>query len=337
MTGHRPWSEIKPVNPWSMPTGQLVLGADAPRDQWLDERRKGIGSSDVALLMGVSEYGSEYELWLDKTGRAEHQEQTEAMRRGNWLEPHVVEFFSEQTKLVVRRCGLVEHKETPILRATPDRLTADGGCLEVKTIGSWAKVGAEWRHGGIARHAYVQGQWQLMVTGRTHVWFAAYTIDQEPQIRGPVERDDALIDRMRKRAHVWWDSYIDTDTPPPVDLDTITDEEIALRWPTAQPGTAVEAEWPAYLRQMLLERAELKAAEKAAKDRAAEIDKALRVMAGEHEALLLGPRPVVTFKSQLNNPAVDKALEFDHPDIWDAYIRRSSSRRIHIVKGWEQA
>lgn len=331
-------TKVRPVNPWSLPEAQLVLPADAPRDAWLDERRKGIGSSDAALLMGVAEGNdTEYMLWLDKTARAQHGEQTGPMQRGVWLEPHVVDFFAARTGLVVRRCGLVAHRDTPILRATPDRLVEDGGCLEVKTIGAWAKVGAEWRDGGIARHAYVQAQWQLMVTGRSHAWFAAYTIDQEPQIRGPVERDDPLIDRMRNRAQIWWDTYVVKDEAPPIDLETITDEEIALRWPTAEPGSTVEAQWPSYVSAMLAERAEHKAAEKAAKTRAEEIDKALRVMAGDAEALLVRERPVVTFKPQRNNPSVNPALQIDHPDIWDTYVKQTTSRRIHVCKGWENA
>jgi predicted phage-related endonuclease len=237
----------------------------------------------------------------------------------------------------VRRSGLVKHRQWPILRATPDRLTADGGVVEVKTIGSWAKVGAEWRHGGIARHAYVQGQWQLMVTGRSHAWWTAYTIDCEPQIRGPVDRDEPLIERMRARAAQWWADHVETGTPPAVDLATITDEEIALRWPDATPGSTKAAEWPAHVRALLAERAELKATAKAATDRAKEIDQALRVMTGDADALLVGDRPVLTLKTQANNPVVDPALETDHPDIWAGYITRGASRRIHIVKGWEQA
>lgn len=325
------------ANPWAMPDGRLLLPAGAPREQWLAERQAGIGSSDIAQLMGVAEGGSEYELWLDKTGRAGEDTQTEAMRRGVWLEPHVVDYFTGQTSVMTRRCGLVANRNDPRLRTTPDRLTADGGCLEVKTIGNFAKVRAEWRGGGIARHAYVQGMWQLMATGRSHVWFAAYTIDQEPQIRGPVERDEALIARLLNRAMQWWHKHVELDQPPPVDLATITDEEIVLRWPSAEEGSVAEAEWPAHVRALLAERAELKAQTKAATDRAKEIDAALKVMTGSSEALRIGERVVLTLKPQANNPSVDPALAVDHPDIYAHYIKRGSSRRIHVCKGWDLA
>lgn len=325
------------ANPWTMPNGRLVLSADAPREQWLAERRKGIGGSDIATLLGINPYQSEYELWLDKTGRPIDEQQTGAMQRGVWLEPRLAEIFAERTGLTVRRCGLVQHRADGRLRATPDRLAADGGCVEIKSMGTYAKVRHEWRHGGIAKSAYAQAQYQLLVTGRSHAWLVAYEIDQEPIVRGPVERDGPLLSRMWTRVERWWGEHVLADQPPAVDLATITDEELALRWPDAERGSTRQAEWPSHVRALLAERAEVHAQGTAAEKRKKEIDQALKVMTGDAEALLVGDRPVLTLKPQRNNPSVDPELETDHPDIYAAYIKRGSSRRIHVVKGWEQA
>lgn len=322
---------------WAMPDGRLVLAADAPRELWLAERRRGIGGSDIATLLGINPHQTEYELWLDKTDRAGDQSPTGAMQRGTWLEPHLADVFRDQSGWAVRRCGLVAHRDDARLRATPDRLSEDGGCVEIKSMGSYSKARAEWRHGGIARAAYAQAQYQLLVTGRPHAWLVAYEIDQEPIIRGPVERDDALIARMRDRAVAWWEAHVISDTPPPPDLATITDEEIALRWPTAEPGSSQQAQWPAHVRALLAERAELHQRLTDAKHRKDDIDAALKVMIGDSEALVVGDRPVVTYKAQLNTPVVDPSLRTDHPDIYAKYIRRGSSRRIRILKGWETA
>lgn len=321
---------------WAIPGGQEILPADAPREEWLTTRRQGIGGSDIPNLMGVLDYVSSYKMWRDKTGRDEHEPQTEPMRRGNWLEAPILEHFTERTGLEIRRRGLIRSNADPRILTTLDGLVIDGGIIEAKSIGQRSKVAEEWRDGGVARHAWCQLQWQLLVTGRSHGWLAAYIIDEEPMVRGPFERDERLMARMRDRALTWWDTYVATDIAPPVDLVTVTDEEIKLRWPTAAPGSVRQAEWPAHLRTLLQERAEVKAAIKPHVDRAKEIDKALAVMVGEDETLAIGDIPVLTRKTRQNStPAIDHALETDHPDIWAQYINYGTHREINVCKGWE--
>lgn len=46
------------------------------REEWLAHRRNGIGGSDAAAVVGMSEYTSPYMLWCDKTGRSKETEET---------------------------------------------------------------------------------------------------------------------------------------------------------------------------------------------------------------------------------------------------------------------
>lgn len=323
--------------PWVLPAGRQILQADAPRQEWLAQRRLGIGGSDIALLLGVAHHSSQYALWEEKTGRSEGEPFNWAMQRGHWLEPGLADHFVERTGLLVRRCGLVVHGKEPRLRATPDRLTNDGGLLEVKAFRTNAKVAPEWYSGpGVAPHAYVQAQWQLLVTGRTHAWWVAYPLDEEPLIRGPIARDDALCQRMRDIAVDWWDQYVATDEPPPVDLVTVTDREIAARWPAELPGATREAQWPASVRMLLAEREGLGAAIKPLEARKKAIDQALKVMTGDAEALTVDKWPVVTLKSVANAPVVNHAMKTDLPEVWATYVKEGSSRRIHVCKGWDK-
>jgi putative phage-type endonuclease len=314
---------------WATPAARLVLPADAERPAWLAERRNGIGGSDTAALLGESPYQSLYGLWLDKTGQAEDVDTTDAMQRGNWLEPHLAKWFAEQTGLQVRRSGLLASREHDHMRTTPDRLTADGGNLEIKTLGAYAKVAEEWRHGGIARHAYIQGQQQLAVTGRSHVWFVVWQ-DPSPQLRGPVPRDEALIAEIIAKTDDFWFNHVLPRVAPEVDLATITDDEIALRWPTAVDGKAVEAAWPAHVEQLLAERAELKAEAKAFDTRLDEIEGALKVFTGDAEALLVDGRPVLTYKTVTQARLDSKALKAAEPEIAARFTKPSQSRRLHI-------
>ena len=48
------------------------------RDQWLAERRTGIGGSDAGAILGVNKYRTALDVYLDKTGQAEDQVENDA-------------------------------------------------------------------------------------------------------------------------------------------------------------------------------------------------------------------------------------------------------------------
>lgn len=52
------------------PALKLVKTQHLDRDQWLQVRKGGIGSSDAAAAVGLNPYQSQLELWMEKTGRA---------------------------------------------------------------------------------------------------------------------------------------------------------------------------------------------------------------------------------------------------------------------------
>ena len=41
------------------------------REEWLQERKKGIGGSDAAVVIGKSKWKNNVQLWEEKTGRIE--------------------------------------------------------------------------------------------------------------------------------------------------------------------------------------------------------------------------------------------------------------------------
>lgn len=336
MTAHRIDIDRDPPPPptWGLPAGRQLLPPDAPRERWLAARRRGLGSSDVPLLMGVANpnHGSEYELWREKTGRAPADAgPTHAMIRGNWLEPHLAEVFTDRTGTEARPLGLCQSSAYPLLLATPDRATADGGVLEIKSVNNFASVRHEWRHGGVSRAAYVQGQVHVLVTGRYPLWLLAYEIDCAPLIRGPFAPDYDLHAAIIERCESWWTEHVLADREPPVNLATITDDEIALRWPRTTEE-AVEAEHPDLVRWLLEERADAHQAERAAKATKASIDKTLRVMTGGAGALTIDRDPVVKFIPKPSGPCVAPQMEWEEPEMWAKYVTRSTSRQIYIVK-----
>lgn len=67
------------------------------REDWLKERRKAIGGSDAAAIIGLNAYATPYTVWADKTGRLPEKPDNEAMRQGRDLEQYVVDRFTELT------------------------------------------------------------------------------------------------------------------------------------------------------------------------------------------------------------------------------------------------
>ncbi len=323
-----------PPPTWGLPAGRQLLPPDAPRERWLAARRAGIGSSDVPLLMGVANpaHGSEFALWAEKTGRVpDLARPTHAMIRGTWLEGPLAGVFTERTGIETRPLGLCQSDAHPLLLATPDRASADGGVVEIKSIGEWAKVRHEWRHGGVSRAAYVQGQHEVLVTGRYPLWLVAYEIDTAPIIRGPFAPDYDLHAAIIARCESWWRDYVAADREPPVDLATITDDEIAARWP-ANADDAVAAEYPDLVRWLLEERAVAHARERDAKAEKDAIDRTLRVMAGPASAITIDDAPVVRFIERASGPRVAPEMEWEDPEAWARWVTRARSRQIHIVK-----
>lgn len=80
---------------------------DMSREDWLSERRKTIGGSDAAGIVGLSKWASPYSIWAEKTGRVPEKEDTEAMRQGRDLEEYVAQRWAKESGRKVRRVNAI--------------------------------------------------------------------------------------------------------------------------------------------------------------------------------------------------------------------------------------
>jgi putative phage-type endonuclease len=218
---------------WRCPDARQVLRADAPRDLWLAERRRGLGGSDASTVLQLNPYSSHYTLWLDKTGRAKPKPESPAMRRGKLMEPLLGQMFLEETGIPTRQIGLLRHRERPWMQVSVDGLSADGGIIEKKTT-HWRTNDAEvWRAGDIPDHAEAQAQWGLAVTGRSHA-HVMVLIDIDNFIVKVVERHEALIAEMINQAEAFWRTHVEADIAPPVDDSDATLDAVIARYEQAE-------------------------------------------------------------------------------------------------------
>lgn len=64
----------------------VIIIRPKSREEWLQLRSKGIGSSEVGTLVGVNPYETPYQLWRRKKGLDAPKAETFAMKAGHYLE-----------------------------------------------------------------------------------------------------------------------------------------------------------------------------------------------------------------------------------------------------------
>lgn len=217
---------------------RLVKTTHMSRQEWLEVRRRGIGSSDAAAAVGVSPYQSPLELWMIKTGRTQGLPQLDAdddrtpVHWGQVLEPIVARAYERRTGNRVRRVNAVLQHPDPDrhwMLANIDREVVANPqvqILECKTAGLF---GARHWQDGVPEYVQVQVQHQLAVTGKGAADVAVLIAGQELRIFR-IERDESLIaDLIQLERHFW--RFVETDTPPPVDGSGSSDRALQALFP----------------------------------------------------------------------------------------------------------
>lgn len=301
---------------YRVPNAKLILRADATLDEWLDTRATGLGGSDVAYVVGASKYKSPFALWQEKTGRVQPDTLTShQVRHGSDVEEVIARWFTEDTGIATRKVGTYADKKHPWMRANPDRLTADGGILEIKTTGAFTDKAKTWRSGEVPDDAYVQSQWYLAVTGRSHAWLAAEVDNTDFIVIGPIDRDEELITEITATAADFW-AHVESDEAPPLDPDVYDSAELNARYPQAiDPDSTAEIIDPD-VEEAIETLAEVKILEAEIKERKADAEKKVKAAIGDKEFLTLNGRPVakwsnVAGRRSFNQAAVIEKLAAD--------------------------
>lgn len=152
----------------------LVETSELPREEWLAYRRRGIGGSDAAAVLGISPFMTGRDLYYDKLGisAAADDENWVAKEIGHRLEPLVAEIFSKRTGLkVFQKKFMFQHPQYPWMLADLDYLVElpDGSIaiLECKT--STSNSSENWWYAGKEIvPAYYESQGRHYIGQRPH-------------------------------------------------------------------------------------------------------------------------------------------------------------------------
>lgn len=140
---------------------------------WHELRKKGIGASESAAIMGACPYRTAYQLWLIKTGKEEESKETNfAMHKGNAIESRARAFYESLTDNDFPPT-LAEHQDYPFIRASLDGYNEkENVVLEIKYQGKDNHAAA--KNGIIREHHKVQLAHQLIVTNAKRADYLSY-------------------------------------------------------------------------------------------------------------------------------------------------------------------
>lgn len=228
---------------WSTPTARVAVPIDASREYWRRERCTGVTATDMRVLAGHG-YSGElvYDRWLEKVQPTDGTDDRDAPRAwdlGLAEEPVIAHFAELDLGIELRRVGMLRHRDVEHLIASPDRNCSCGGHAELKDTNTWFL--RHYQDDGDFTNAdgwtlppswLVQSLHQMTVSGRSHVHICAKIADKKTFTYWTVEPDALRQGVLRGIADAFW-GHVQTNTPPPVDWDTVTGEEIAARYPDA--------------------------------------------------------------------------------------------------------
>lgn len=205
-------------------------------EEWLEERRKAIGGSDAAAIVGMNPWATPYTVWADKTGRSQPKEDNEAMRQGRDLEQYVADRWMEATgKKCRRRTKILRNPDYPFAHANVDRwVVGENAGLECKTTSSMNLK--KFKNGEYPDNYYCQCVHYMAVTGADR-WYLAVVILGQGFYTYTIERDEEEIEALMAAEKEFW-AYVEKDQAPPPDGLKATSDIIGRLYPGGQKTDA---------------------------------------------------------------------------------------------------
>ncbi|WP_295431132.1 YqaJ viral recombinase family protein [uncultured Thiodictyon sp.] len=269
--------------------------------------RERIGCSLIAQALGLSTWGTAYQLWEQYTGRAEWPDIGDELRVaiGEPLEPVLRPFVAARLGRELRRDRREYlHPTLPLIGHVDYRAERLDGepkrpIVDMKTslgFGARHRFGADGTD-EVDDGVLLQMQGYLMLTGAESAFVAALVPGPELKIY-PVRSDLELQEMIAAGIAEFW-RHVQSDTPP----DPHSELEARQRWARHQPGKTVEVDPGIYAdaRELLRIKAELKAledAEKSIRDR-------LIPAIGDADTVTFDGRQVLTYRANKDSPKTD--------------------------------
>lgn len=320
-------------------------------DDWHARRYTGLGGSEMASVLGISQYKSCYELWQEKTGKIEPFAGNNATYWGAILEAVVAKEYAKKTGETVRvTTKHYRSKKYPWLVGNLDRLINSNEyhktkILECKTCTDDTAKDSEglkeWGSGNVYApgtrkvlktddcvpfNYLVQVQHYMFVTGYNEVDLAVLFLrTREFRIYTIKRNDDIIKSIIEKSAEFWYDVL--TDTEP-----EMTDADIVRKYDRKKP-VEDPIECDDLLLSLLQDYKFISEKIKGDEDHRDRLKEKIKLIMGEHKNAVFNGKVVATYGSPSEKKTVNaKRLKEEEPDIYEKYLLVTPVARALRVK-----
>jgi putative phage-type endonuclease len=202
----------------------------------IEQRKLGIGGSDMPIILGLSKYKTPYQLYLEKKGILSTGDEMSPLQYwGNRLEAVIRDEFADRNKVIIQTPDTIIHPFHDFLRANIDGYILEwNAVLEVKC--STQFMANEWGEDGsdyipMAYLAQVAHYCSVMNAECAYiaVLIGGYDYRQYKYVRD-LELEKTIIDA----ACAFWDS-VQKDLPPPA----VNQVDLRLMFPKHNPEKSI--------------------------------------------------------------------------------------------------
>lgn len=303
------------------------------REEWLKYRESGIGSSEVATIVGLNPWETPYQLWRRKKGLDPAKAENFAMKAGHYLEDAVAQFWKDETGCeIIKRSAidwLIINPDKPFMRVSPDRtywlkgLTHNAqnkGILECKTT----QMSID--ENEIPKHWFCQVQYQLgtaelqegslawLCSGRE---FGYKNLSLVPDFYG------WLCEEVER----FWIDNIQGNREP----EARSVQDVIAKYNRHTDGKIIEVSSEIFnavtsLKEVKKELAELDA-------RKSELEAQIKLGFGDAEAISYGGQTIATWKAPKASQKFDeKTFKTVHPDMYSEFTKEVQGARRFLLK-----
>ena len=303
---------------------RLVSTLNLPREDWLRYRKQGIGGSDAGAICGFNPYRTAMEVYHDKTSDEMEDIDNESMRQGRELEEYVAKRFMEETGKKVRRANAMFYDEkNTFMFADVDRMiVCENAGLECKTASPFM---AEYWEGDKIPLSYQMQCYHYMSVCNADAWYVAVLIYGREFKIYKLERDEEIIANLIQLEKNFWENNVLKRVLPDPDGSKLADSVIAEYFKEST-GAVIPLQG---FDDKLKRREELVVIMDKLEMEKRQIEQELKMYMGDAEKAE-NQLFRVSWKAVISNRLDTKALQEQEPEVYEKYLKQTSSRRFTV-------